>query len=88
MTALTKTLVPFALFAAFGVVQAGELTSDDICATAPVAGSSAFVHEPVAAAQSGELAPHDLALMPVTSTPSAPDGVARKRIVSDYVIGA
>lgn len=88
MTALTKTLVPFALYAAFGVVQAGELTSDDICATAPMAGTGSVASEPVVAAASGELAAHDLALMPVTWSSAAPATVARPRIVSDFAIGA
>jgi hypothetical protein len=87
MTKLSKIVAPLALFAAFGVAQAGEVTPADL-SFAPVKTGTAQ-SMPVSANPNagGELSTGDLSTMKV-SAGTAEAQMAGKRTESAVVIGA
>lgn len=83
MAAITMTLMPLVLFAALGVVQAGEPSSANVRAAMTVTATATVASRPASTGGSGEFVPHGLGLMQVTSPGIPPIGVARTRPVGD-----
>ena len=88
MAAITMTLMPLVLFAALGVVQAGEPASANVRAAMSVTAKATVASRSAPTGGVGDFVPHGLGLMQVTLPGTPPTGVARTRLVGDASLDA